>query len=84
MYRRFQNKEVIVLFIDFDIPIPDNLPQTLLDDLDELQDFYDKDDWCSFDLKLDGIECRIKNFVLSGRISRNDAIKLFHRYGNMI
>ncbi len=72
------------MFIDFNIPIPKNLPQTLLDDLDELQKFYDNDDWCSFDLKLDGIECRIKNFVLSGRISRNDAIKLFHRYGNMI
>lgn len=75
---------MIIIFIDESIPLPDNLPRPLLEDIEELHSFYDSGDWIMFDMKLEGIESSFKNYVLNGKISRDNAFKIFHRYGNMI
>ena len=72
------------MFIDFDIPIPPNTPKPILEDLEELQRLYDAGDWCYFDLKWEGVESRIKNAMLVGKLSKKDGYALFHRYGNMV
>jgi hypothetical protein len=72
------------LFIDPDIDIPPNMPKPLLEDLERLQKYYDADDWSNFELVFDSVDSRIKSYNLTGRISRKDAVQLFHRYGIMI
>ena len=72
------------MFIDPKIPIPANMPKSLLEDLEMLQKYYDDDDWSNYELLFDGVDGSIKSYHLLGRISREDAIQLFHRYGIMI
>ena len=72
------------LFIDPEIPIPDSTPKSLLEDLKMLHKYYDEDDWSNYELLFDSIEGSIKSYHLLGRISREDAVQLFHRYGIMI
>ena len=72
------------MFIDPKIPIPANMPKSLLEDLEMLQKYYDDDDWSNYELLFDGVDGSIKSYHLVGRISREDAIQLFHRYGIMI
>ena len=72
------------MFIDPDISIPPNMPKLLLEDLKLLQKYYDDDDWLHYDLLFDAVEGSIKSYHLCGKISRADAVQLFHRYGIMI
>ena len=72
------------MFIDPEIPIPANMPKSILEDLEMLQKYYDDDDWSNYELLFDGVDGSIKSYHLVGRISREDAMQLFHRYGIMI
>lgn len=72
------------MFIDPDIPIPDNMPKSLLKDFEILQKYYDADDWSNYELYFDGVESSIKSYYLCGRITHAEAIQLFHRFGLMV
>lgn len=72
------------MYMDSDIPIPEKLPQYIIDDLKHLQELYDSKEpnhdllW---DLYWEGVESGIKNACCEGQISKKDANQLFRRYG---
>lgn len=69
------------MYIDFSIPIPAKLPKILQNNIETLQQYYDENNWVAFDFFWEGVEGNIKSCVLAGKISRDDAIQLMHRYG---
>ena len=69
------------MYIDENIPIPPNMPRMLQEDFAILQDYYDKGDWPHFDMYWEGVEGQIKSFHLTGRITKQEALQLMHRYG---
>ncbi len=72
------------MFIDTEIKIPKGLPSSLVENMEEIQRYYDDGNEMMFDCAVEGLEGRIKNYVLCGKLSEKDARTLFHRYGNMI
>lgn len=70
-----------MMYRDDSIPLSDDLPQHLLDTLNQLDSYYDNNDWQSFILSLEGAEVLIKAYEINGTISRNELNRLFQRYG---
>lgn len=70
-----------MMYRDDSIPLSDDLPQHLLDTLNQLDSYYDNNDWQSFILNLEGAEVLIKAYEINGTISRSELNRLFRRYG---
>lgn len=69
------------MFIDESIPSPPHTPKILVEDFKVLKEYYDKGDWISFDMYLEGVETTIKSCHLAGKLSRSEALQLMRRYG---
>jgi hypothetical protein len=69
--------------MDDNIQIPVNTPLSLRKEIEQMQKWYDDNDDFNFDLGLDAIEGSIKTWYLAGKLSRSDAIKIFHKFGIM-
>ena len=69
------------MYIDESYPIDTNLPEHLLDYIDELEEYYKKDDWIGFDCLLEGVEGTIKSFYINRLITEKQLDILFRRYG---
>lgn len=69
------------MYINEEIPIDYSLPRHLLDYINELEEYYENDDWISFDCLLEGIEATIKSYYISGGITEEQKRNLFRRYG---
>lgn len=69
------------MYIDESIPLPSNLPKILVNDFAVLQEYYDNEDWISFDIYWEGVEATVKACHIAGTLTRKDALQIMHRYG---
>ena len=71
------------MYIDKAIKINDKIPAQLKIDLNEVDRLYNNNDEIHAECLLDSLEGDIKECVASGRLSREEGIQLFQRYGYM-
>ena len=69
------------MFYDESIPLPPHTPKILLEDDRVLKEYYDKGDWISFDMYVEGVETTIKSCHLTGKLTRSEALQIMRRYG---
>lgn len=69
------------MYIDECIQLRKDLPESLLNDFQELRNYYDAGDWLQFDLLFEGVEASAKAYYLSGKISRQDLEQIFKKFG---
>ena len=69
------------MFIDETIELRGDLPEGLQRDFEELQQYYEADDWFHFDIFFEAVEATIKAYYLAGKISREDLNCIFRKYG---
>jgi len=70
-----------VMYIDETICLRDSLPDGLLRDFKELQEYYDAGDWFMFDTVFEAVEASVKSYYLAGKISKEDLNCIFRKYG---
>lgn len=70
-----------LMYLDERIQLRTDLPSGLQRDLEELQKYYEADDWFMFDTFFESVEASIKAYYLAGKISRNDLNLIFEKYG---
>lgn len=69
------------MYNDQTIALPDSLPFGLQSDFEELQKYYDAEDWLQFDLLFEAVEASVKAYYLAGKISREELNLIFTKYG---
>ena len=69
------------MYIDEKISLRDDLPDRLQQDFEELQGYYDADDWLMFDTVFEAVEATVKAYYLAGKISIDDLNRIFEKYG---
>lgn len=69
------------MYVDEKICLKDNLPNGLLRDFKELQEYYDAGDWFMFDTVFEAVEASVKAYYLAGKISEEDLNCIFKKYG---
>ena len=69
------------MYINNDVVLRDDLPESLKRDFEELQSYYDAEDWLMFDITFEGIEATVKANYHAGKISINDLNAIFTKYG---
>lgn len=79
----FDGKErnVRAMYIDEKVDLRDNLPPALQHDFEELQEYYEADDWFMFDTVFEVVEASVKAYYLAGKITRDDLNCIFRKYG---
>ena len=60
------------------------LPESVLEEIKELEILNEKEDWFSYDLKYDELETNSKGYMLSGIISESDYYKIQRKYGGYV
>ena len=69
------------MYVDKDIQLRSDLPVGLQHDFEELQEYYEADDWFMFDNLFEVVEASVKSYYLAGKISREDLNLIFKKYG---
>ena len=69
------------MYIDEQIELREDLPERLKEDFAELRQYYDADDWMSFDRLFEVVEASVKAHYYAGVISREDLDTIFRKYG---
>lgn len=69
------------MYIDENIVLRSDLPESLQEDFAELRGYYDAGDWLMFDTIFEAVEAKIKAYYLAGKISREDLNQIFKKYG---
>lgn len=69
------------MYVDKNIFLRSDLPGGLQRDFEELQEYYEADDWFMFDTLFEAVEASVKAYYLAGKISRNDLDLIFKKYG---
>ena len=69
------------MYIDDSIKLREDLPDTLLQDFKELEKYYQKNDWFSFDNLFEVVEGSVQGYYHNGKISREDLDLIFRKYG---
>lgn len=69
------------MYVDKNIFLRSDLPEGLQRDFEELQEYYEADDWFMFDTLFEAVEASVKAYYLAGKISRNDLDLIFKKYG---
>lgn len=70
-----------VMYVDENIFLRSDLPSGLQRDFEELQEYYEADDWFMFDTLFEAVEASVKAYYLAGKISREDLNLIFRKYG---
>lgn len=77
-----EERTAYLMYIDPEIKLRDDLPSGLREYFSELQEYYDKGDWLSFDrLWDDCVESSVKICYHDGRITMEDLQQIFRKYG---
>lgn len=69
------------MYVDKEIFLRPDLPTGLQRDFEELQEYYEADDWFMFDTLFEAVEASVKAYYLAGKISRDDLNLIFKKYG---
>ena len=69
------------MYVDKEIHLRPDLPSGLRRDFEELQEYYEADDWFMFDTLFEVVEASVKSYYLAGKISREDLNLIFKKYG---
>lgn len=69
------------MYVDENIFLRSDLPSGLQRDFEELQEYYEADDWFMFDTLFEAVEASVKAYYLAGKISREDLNLIFRKYG---
>lgn len=69
------------MYVDKNIFLRSDLPAGLQRDFEELQEYYEADDWFMFDTLFEAVEASVKAYYLAGKISRDDLNLIFKKYG---
>ncbi len=69
------------MYIDDSIKLRDDLPDALCQNFKELEKYYQKNDWFSFDNLFEVVEGSVKGYYHNGKISREDLDLIFRKYG---
>ncbi len=69
------------MYVDKEIQLRPDLPSGLRRDFEELQEYYEADDWFMFDTLFEVVEASVKSYYLAGKISREDLNLIFKKYG---
>ena len=69
------------MYVDKEIFLRPDLPTGLQRDFEELQEYYEADDWFMFDTLFEAVEASVKAYYLAGKISREDLNLIFRKYG---
>lgn len=69
------------MYIDQEIRLRDDMPESLRHDFEVLQEYYDADDWFMFDIYMSEVEASVKAHYLAGKISREEVTTIFCKYG---
>lgn len=69
------------MYIDDNICLRNDLPDRLLQDFTELQEYYDAGDWFMFDTVFEAVEATVKAYYIAGKISKEDLDCIFKKYG---
>lgn len=73
--------KVMIMYNDESMKLPDNLPEGLQRDFEELQEYYNAGDWFQFDLYFEAVQASVKAYYLAGKISREELNLIFRKYG---
>lgn len=73
--------KVMIMYNDESMKLPDNLPEGLQRDFEELQEYYNAGDWFQFDLYFEVVQASVKAYYLAGKISREELNLIFRKYG---
>jgi|WetSurMetagenome_2_1015567.scaffolds.fasta_scaffold714924_1 hypothetical protein len=69
------------MYIDNTICEPQNIPIPLKKSFLQLDAYYHKNDWFSFDNLFEVVEAEIKSYYLNGKITQDELNTLFRKYG---
>ena len=69
------------MYVDKEIQLRPDLPSGLQRDFQELQEYYEADDWFMIDTLFEAVEASVKSYYLVGKISREDLNLIFKKYG---
>lgn len=73
-------KEQIAMYIDPEIVL-ENIPPKFVSYLEELQQYYDEDNYYAFMDLLEVVEAMTKNLYSEGRITHEQLNAIFQKYG---
>ncbi|MBQ7498891.1 MAG: helix-turn-helix transcriptional regulator [Selenomonas sp.] len=63
--------------------LPDNLPKPLLEVIDRMMKLYDEEKDLEWEMARDEMEITVKDYYYGGRMSKEDALTVFRKFGNM-
>ena len=69
------------MFIDHEIRLREDMPESLKNDFEILQGYFDADDWFMFDTYFEVVEASVKAHYIAGKISREELVCIFRKYG---
>lgn len=69
------------MYIDENISLREDLSNRLQQDSEELQGYYDVDDWFMFDTVFEAVEATVKAYYLARKISIADLNRIFEKHG---
>lgn len=69
------------MFIDQEIRLRDDMPESLQRDFKILQEYFEADDWFMFDTYFEVVEASVKAHYYAGKISREELNCIFRKYG---
>ena|GEM_PF-1085386 len=69
------------MYLDETVKIGEHLPKRLIDDMKELDRFYEDDMWLEFSQLLEGVEVTTKAYQINKVITAQDLDVIFRRYG---
>lgn len=69
------------MFIDQEIRLREDMPESLKNDFEILQGYFDADDWFMFDTYFEVVEASVKAHYIAGKISREELVCIFRKYG---
>lgn len=69
------------MFIDQEIRLRDDMPESLQRDFKVLQEYYNVGDWFMFDIYMSEVEASVKAHYIAGKISREELVCIFRKYG---